>query len=65
MPNRNEIPTPVRRPNAVAAAAPDDAWPIIAFCAIGFLITIYAAVAGLGIDAIPRVIGQFYAGMTP
>jgi hypothetical protein len=58
MPNRGELPNPAMRVKSVAAT-PDDAWPVVAFCALGFLISITMAVSALGLDAIPRAFGQF------
>jgi hypothetical protein len=58
MPNRGELPNPAIRAKS-AAATPDNAWPVLAFCAIGFLISIYLAVYTLGITAAPSLIGQF------
>ena len=58
MPNRGELPNPAMRVKS-AAATPDDAWPVVAFYALGFLISITMAVSALGLDAIPRVFGQF------
>ena len=58
MPNRGELPHPAMRAKS-AAATPDDAWPVVAFCALGFLISITMAVSALGLDAMSRVFGQF------
>jgi hypothetical protein len=60
MPNRSELAIPVRaaKPTTAAASA-NDAWAIIGFCAIGWLISIYVATASLGLDAVPRLMEQF------
>ena len=58
MPNRGELAMP-RVHAAKAVAAADDAWTIIGFCAIGWLMSIYAAVSSLGFDAVPRLMEQF------
>jgi hypothetical protein len=54
MPNRGELARAKRRPSTVAAAAPADAWPIVGFCALGFLISICVA-ASTGIGLIHRI----------
>jgi hypothetical protein len=59
MPNRGELANPAMRAARTAAAAADDAWTIIGFCAIGWLMSIYAAVSSLGFDAVPRLMEQF------
>jgi hypothetical protein len=58
MPNRGELPNPAMRVKS-AAAAPDDAWPIVSFCALGFLISITMAFSAMGLDAVARQFGQF------
>jgi hypothetical protein len=58
MPNRGELAIPAV-PAAKAATASNDAWTIISFCVIGWLISIYVATASLGIDAVPRLMEQF------
>jgi len=61
MPNRGELAIPAMRAAkpATAAASANDAWTIIGFCAIGWLISIYVAASSLGIDAVPRLMEQF------
>jgi hypothetical protein len=61
MPNRGELPNP-RRPKDAIAPSPSDAWPIICFCAVGALMSIYMAVSYVGIDAVPRFMSQFPGG---
>ena len=46
MPNRGELGRALRRPSTLAVAAPADAWPIVGFCALGFLMSIFAASSG-------------------
>ena len=61
MPNRGELPIPAMRGRSAAknaamsrAAGPDaDAWAVIAFCAIGGLLTFTLALASVGIDGFP------------
>jgi hypothetical protein len=53
MPNRGELARATRRPST-AAAAPADAWPIVGFCALGFLMSIFAASSG-AIELIHRI----------
>jgi hypothetical protein len=61
MPNRGELAMPAVRAatGAAATAAAADAWTIIGFCAIGWLMSIFAAVSALGFDAVPRLMAQF------
>jgi hypothetical protein len=60
MPNRGELAIPAARAaKSAAAPAAGDAWTVIGFCAIGWLLSIYAAVATLGIDALPRLMAQY------
>lgn len=63
MPNRGELATPAMRAaksiDRSAEAESGDAWTIIGFCAIGWLLSIYAAVAALGVDAVPGLMAQF------
>jgi hypothetical protein len=63
MPNRGELAMPAVRAakstDRSAKAESGDAWTIIGFCAIGWLLSIYAAVATLGVDAVPRLMTQF------
>jgi hypothetical protein len=61
MPNRGELPNP-RRAKDTVAPGPSDAWPIICFCAVGALMSIYMAVSYVGIDAVPRLMNQFPGG---
>jgi hypothetical protein len=57
MPNRGELPIPVRR--GASTANPDaDAWAIIAFCAIGVALTFAMALASLGASGLPELTSQ-------
>ncbi len=58
MPNRGELAKPTARA-AKAAATVDDAWAVIGFCTIGWLMSVYAAVSALGIGAVPKLMAQF------
>jgi hypothetical protein len=58
MPNRGEL-AGLRIRVAKAEPAADDAWTIIGFCAIGWLISIYFATMTFGVDAMPRLMTQF------
>jgi len=62
MPNRGELPTPpMRGKSAVKSGtggADSEAWTIIAFCAIGWLMTMYFALATTGADTFPKVLAQ-------
>jgi hypothetical protein len=58
MPNRGELAMPAAR-TAASAATSGDAWTVIGFCAIGWLLSIYAAVSTLGADAVPKLMAQF------
>jgi hypothetical protein len=58
MPNRGELAMPAVCA-ATGAATAADAWTIIGFCAIGWLMSIFAAVSALGFDAVPRLMAQF------
>ena len=62
MPNRGELPTPaVRAKSAVRtrqAGEESEAWTIIAFCAIGWLMTAYFALSAAGTDVLPRIVSQ-------
>lgn len=41
------------------AALPDaDAWTVIAFCAIGGLLSFYMAVSSIGVDGFPALMAQ-------
>ncbi len=57
MPNRDELPIPAMRGRSAAksrAANPDaDAWAIIAFCAIGGLLTFAMAISSVGVAGFP------------
>jgi hypothetical protein len=56
MPNRGELAIPMRRPSTKAVAAQADAWPIVAFCTLGFMMSLYMAVTSMGLDALlPRL----------
>jgi hypothetical protein len=57
MPNRGELAIPAV--HAASAATTADAWTVIGFCAIGWLLSIYAAVSTFGIDALPRSMAQY------
>ena len=57
MPNRSELAAPAAR--VAAKTTVEDAWMVIGFCTIGWLISIYAAVSALGVDAVPRLMAQF------
>ena len=58
MPNRRELAIPAVRVVSTTAKS-GDAWTIIGFCTIGWLLSIYAAVTTLGVDALPRLMTQF------
>jgi len=62
MPNRGELPTPVARARSAVkrgTSSPDgEAWTIVAFCAVGWLMTMYFALATVGTDALPKVMSQ-------
>ena len=58
MPNRGELAIPAARTPASMATS-RDAWTIIGFCAIGWSLSIYAAVYTLGVDAVPGLMAQF------
>jgi hypothetical protein len=58
MPNRGELAFPAVRPTEGLATS-DDAWVVVGFCAIGWLLSIYAAVSNLGVDAVPGLMMQF------
>jgi hypothetical protein len=57
MPNRRELAVPAARVAAKPTA--QDAWTVIGFCTIGWLISIYAAVSAAGVDAVPSLMAQF------
>jgi hypothetical protein len=58
MPNRGELPIPATRDKTNAesrAAGPDaDAWTIIAFCAIGGLLSFCLAISSIGVNGSRR-----------
>jgi hypothetical protein len=60
MPNRGELPIPAMRERNMAksrAAQPDaDAWAIVAFCAIGGLLSFCLALASVGINGYPAML---------
>jgi hypothetical protein len=62
MPNRGELATPAMRAarstDKSAKADSREAWTIIGFCAIGWLLSIFAAVATLGANAVPGLMAQ-------
>lgn len=62
MPNRRELqPRPPATESAVqrGKSGPDsEAWTIIAFCAIGWLMTMYFALSTVGTDAFPKAMSQ-------
>jgi len=66
MPNRGELAIPVKYATHRATSAvksrrsgPDgDAWTIIAFCAIGWLMTLYFALSTVGADVLPKLMTQ-------
>lgn len=62
MPNRGELARPAARAPTGAVKA-DDAWAVIGFCAIGWLLSIYAAISTVGVAAIPGLMAQFPAAM--
>ena len=62
MPNRGELPIPAMRgvsaAKSHAANADADAWAIIAFCAIGVVLTVTMALASLGASGLPELTSQ-------
>ncbi len=62
MPNRGELPIPAMRGRSVArssAANSDaDAWAVIAFCAIGGLLSFCLAFASIGVAGLPTLLSQ-------
>jgi|GEM_PF-3944720 len=66
MPNRGELPIPAMRGRSAAdsrAANSDaDAWAVIAFCAIGGLLSFYFAISSVGFDAFPALMSQIPGG---
>ena len=62
MPNRGELPIPATRgrnaAKSYAANADADAWAIIAFCAIGVVLTLAMALASLGASGLPVLTSQ-------
>jgi hypothetical protein len=66
MPNRGELPIPAMRGRGAVksrVANPDaGAWTIIAFCAIGCLMSLCLAASSAGADALPRLLSQVPLG---
>jgi len=58
MPNRGELAIPAVRA-AKSAPTSGDAWAVIGFCAIGWLLSICAAISTFGVDAVPRLMAEF------
>lgn len=62
MPNRGELRIPAMRGKSAVkrgSASPDaEAWTIIAFCAIGWLMTFYFALSTVGVDTFPKLMSQ-------
>jgi len=61
MPNRAELATPAMRARSAVkpgANADTEAWTIVAFCTIGWLMTLYFALATSGADSFPRLLAQ-------
>lgn len=60
MPNRGELPIPAMRGRSVAdsraANADADAWAVIAFCAIGGLMSFAMALASVGFGGFPLLV---------
>jgi len=48
MPNRDELAISIGRPNTVAPAVTADAWPIVCFCTLGALMTLYMPISFTG-----------------
>jgi hypothetical protein len=57
MPNRTELAPPKRRPSTMAVARTGDAWPVVGFCALGFLTSVFVAVSSIGLDAVRHILG--------
>jgi hypothetical protein len=66
MPNRGELRIPAMREQNVAksrAAGPDaDAWAIIAFCAIGGLLSFCLAISSIGVNGYPAMMQMPWGG---
>jgi hypothetical protein len=66
MPNRGELPIPAMRNRNMAksqAASPDaDAWAVVAFCAIGGLLSFILALASVGMTGFPATAAQLAWG---
>lgn len=66
MPNRGELPIPAMRERNSAksrAAGPDaDAWTVIAFCAIGGLLSFCLAISSIGVSGYPAMMMQLQWG---
>jgi len=57
MPNRGELAFPAR-PDI--AAADNAAWALVCFCALGWLISVYVAVAAQPVEEISLLIAQSF-----
>jgi hypothetical protein len=66
MPNRGELPIPAMRnrsaANSRAANADRDAWAVVAFCAIGGLLSFTLALASVGLTGFPATVAQLGLG---
>jgi len=72
MPNRGELPIAAMRERAIMrernmaesrAAGPDaDAWTIIAFCAIGVLLSFCLAISSIGVNGYPAMMQMAWGG---
>jgi len=66
MPNRGELPIPAMRGRSAAksgaANADADAWAVVAFCAIGGLLSFAMAVASVGVGGLPALLSQMPLG---
>ncbi|HUI13827.1 MAG TPA: hypothetical protein VL048_10215 [Xanthobacteraceae bacterium] len=66
MPNRGELPIPAmrnRNPARSQPANPDaDAWAVVAFCAIGGLLSFCLALASVGMTGFPASVAQLAWG---
>jgi len=62
MPNRGEIPTPAGRTKSAvhpgARTSDAEGWTIVAFCTVGWLMTLYFALATVGTDSFPKLLAQ-------
>lgn len=59
MPNRGELAFPTSFATEDNEATADDAFMIVGFCTIGWLISIYAAVSSFGFDAASQFMMQY------